>query len=60
MSLRPETAERATIEKRFYRSGGEAEPPPVLPRDEVDRLASASAGLSAGGGVLGTRSGLSD
>lgn len=36
------------------------EPTPVLPSDEVDRLATQSAGLSTGGGVLGTRSGLSD
>lgn len=33
---------------------------PVLPNDDVDRLASQSAGLSANGGVLGTRSGLPD
>lgn len=31
---------------------------PVLPSDEVDRLASQSAALSISGGVLGTRSGL--
>lgn len=33
---------------------------PVLPSDEVDRLPSTSAGLPTGGGVLGTRSGLSN
>lgn len=43
---------------KLYRRGGEVEATPVLPSDEVDRLATQSAGLSAGGGVLGTRSGL--
>lgn len=32
----------------------------MLPSDEEDRLATQSAGLSTGGGVLGTRSGLPD
>lgn len=42
----------------FYRRGGDAEATPVLPNDELDRLARPSAGLSIGGGVRGTRSGL--
>lgn len=33
---------------------------PVLPRDELDRLAWLSSGLSTRGGVLGTRSGLAE
>lgn len=33
---------------------------PVLPSDEMERLASPSAGLSGSGGVFGTRSGLPD
>lgn len=33
---------------------------PVLPNDEVERLASPSAVFSVSGGVLGTRSGLPD
>lgn len=45
---------------KLYRKGGEAEGTPVLPSDEVDRLASQSARLSTSGGVLGTRSGLPD
>lgn len=47
-------------DERFYRRGGEVETTPVLPCDEVDRLASQSAGLSTSGGVRGTRSGLPD
>lgn len=42
----------------LYRRAGEVEATPVLPSDEVDRLASQSVGLSTSGGVLGTRSGL--
>lgn len=37
---------------------GEVQATPVLPSDEVDKLASQSAGLSINSGVLGTRSGL--
>lgn len=44
----------------YYRRAGEVEATPVLPSDEVDRLASLSAGLSTSGGVLGTRSGFPD
>lgn len=44
-----------------YLNGGEEEASPVLPSDEVERLASKSAPLpSTSGGVLGTRSGLPD
>lgn len=45
---------------KLYRRGGEVGATPVLPRDEVDRLASQSAEFSTSGGVLGTRSGLPD
>lgn len=41
-----------------YLSGGEMEATPVLPNDELDRLAWLSSGFSTRGGVLGTRSGL--
>lgn len=45
---------------KLYRRGGEVGATPVLPSDEVDRLASQSAEFSRSGGVLGTRSGLPD
>lgn len=44
----------------LYLSGGETEATPVLPNDELDRLAWLSSGLSTRGGVLGTRSGLAE
>lgn len=63
--VRPEEMKKTQREhekedERFYRRGGEVETTPVLPCDEVDRLASQSAGLSTSGGVRGTRSGLPD
>lgn len=45
---------------KLYLSGGEKEATPVLPNDELDRLAWLSSGLSPRGGVLGTRSGLAE
>ena len=41
-----------------HRSGGEDEVSPVLPSDDMDRLAWPSPAPTASGGVLGTRSGL--
>lgn len=49
-----------TLAAKLYLSGGEMEATPVLPKDELDRLAWLSSGLSPRGGVLGTRSGLPD
>jgi hypothetical protein len=43
-----------------YCSGGEEEVSPVLPNEDVEKLASASPDPPARGGVLGTRSGLPD
>lgn len=45
---------------KSYRRGGQVEVTPVLPCDEVDKLAWLSAGFSTSGGVLGRRSGLPD